>query len=694
MTYEAFKQNYNIALNEQQERAVQTVDGPVLLLAVPGSGKTTVLVTRLGYMIYGRGIPPEKILTMTYTVSATRDMRSRFAALFGEEMAKRLEFRTINGVSARIIRCYEQLYQRRAFELLGEEKELSALVGEIYRRVLREFPTESDIKGIRSAITYAKNSMLDRDEIKAMEKEVTGFSRIYQEYNHALKTRGCMDYDDQMVYAYQILRKYPEVLRIFQENYHYLCVDEAQDTSKIQHKIIGLLSAGRGNLFLVGDEDQSIYGFRAAYPKALLEFEQTHPGAQVLLMERNYRSTKQIAAAADRFIRQNEDRHPKHMTAVRGKGKAIGNIKVFDRKHQYSYLLKVAQGCTRETAVLYRDNDCALPLIDLLERNGVPYRCRQMDGSFFTHRIVRDITDIIHLSKDQSDGEAFLRVYYKLNAGIRKEEAENAVRCRDDGESIFARLGEDTQRSEWSRSRCRAIRTHLEHMREERGDKAVYRILNFIGYGEYLEKNGIDPNRAHILEALGKQEPTPFRLLARLEELRTILQERGGDSKCPFVLSTVHSSKGLEYERVILMDVLDGIFPKEGETADETEERRLFYVAMTRARDELSVFTFQKMGRKSTFSDFLFPEQKAEQPKKTARLSSSAELYQSTASVKKVTLDIPDCGPGTQIKHRSFGAGTIVARDQDFVTAVFADGTTRKLSLRVSLQMNLLEILQ
>lgn len=486
MTYENFKKQYHITLNEQQEQAVQAVDGPVLLLAVPGSGKTTVLVTRLGYMVYGRGIPPENILTMTYTVSATRDMRSRFASLFGEEMANRLEFRTINGVSARIIQCYERLYQRRAFDLMGEERELAALVGDIYRAVLREFPTESDIKGIRAAITYAKNSMLNQDEMEAMDKTVTGFSQIYSRYNQTLRERGCMDYDDQMVYAYQILRKYPAVLRAFQERYHYFCVDEAQDTSKIQHKIIELLAARRGNLFLVGDEDQSIYGFRAAYPQALLQFEQVHPGARVLLMEQNYRSTRQITDGAGRFIRQNEDRRPKHMTAVRGDGAEIREIRLFDRKNQYSYLLRVARECTRETAVLYRDNDCALPLIDLLERNGVPYRCRQMDGSFFTHRIVRDITDVIRLSQNPSDGEAFLRVYYKLNAGIRKEEAEHAVRCCGDGESLFAYLGEHLSRSEWAQGRCRAIRTHLANMADERGDKAVYRIVNFMGYGDYL----------------------------------------------------------------------------------------------------------------------------------------------------------------------------------------------------------------
>ena len=372
MTYEAFKKQYGLTLNAQQEAAVQAVSGQVLLLAVPGSGKTTTLVSRLGYMVYALGIPPESILTMTYTVAATHDMRRRFSSLFDDDMASRLEFRTINGVSARIIRSFEKLTGRKAFDLITDERRLTALVTEIALSVSREHPTDSEIKGIRTAITYAKNQMLSDEEIRAMDREIDHFSTIFQEYRRVLRQWNAMDYDDQMVYAYAILRKHPRILDAFRSRYRYLSVDEAQDTSSIQHEIISILTGENGNLFMVGDEDQSIYGFRAAYPQALLEFDRKYPNARVLLMERNYRSTVPIVQAANKTIALNENRREKRMLSTRGDGAPVRAIPLRQRKNQYSYLMKLAQDCRSETAVLYRDNDCALPLIDLLERAGLP----------------------------------------------------------------------------------------------------------------------------------------------------------------------------------------------------------------------------------------------------------------------------------------------------------------------------------
>ena len=200
-----------------------------------------------------------------------------------------------------------------------------------------------------------------------------------------------MDYDDQMLYAYKMLRMDSRLLEHFQNLYPYICVDEAQDTSKIQHAIIALLAAKSENLFMVGDEDQSIYGFRAAYPEALLDFEKDHPGARVLLMEENFRSNAKIVSAADKFIQKNTLRHEKHMKAAREAGTDIRKISLKSRKAQYVYLMKIAQECSTETAVLYRDNECAIPLIDLLERKHIPYRMRNAELSFFTHRTVLDI---------------------------------------------------------------------------------------------------------------------------------------------------------------------------------------------------------------------------------------------------------------------------------------------------------------
>ena len=262
MTKEAFEEKFVAQLNDQQREAVHAVDGAVLLLAVPGSGKTTVLVTRLGYMVCCCGIQPGNILTMTYTVAATEDMKKRFAARFGQEYANRLEFRTINGVSSKIIQYYSENHSRRqAFALLSDDGELNTIVRQIYQAVNDDYAEASLVKDIRANISYIKNMMLTDEEIAELDGDVKNLSEIYRRYQEELKRRKAMDYDDQMVYAKRILESCPPVLDHFQERYRYLCVDEAQDTSKIQHAIIQILAQKYGNLFMVGDEDQSIYGF-------------------------------------------------------------------------------------------------------------------------------------------------------------------------------------------------------------------------------------------------------------------------------------------------------------------------------------------------------------------------------------------------------------------------------------------------
>lgn len=699
MNYSDFKTQYASGLNPQQEAAVRAVHGPVLLLAVPGSGKTTVLVTRLGYMVLCQGILPEQILTMTYTVAATADMRERFAGLFGSDLAGRMEFRTINGVSARIIQHYERSLGRKSFDLVTDEGKLSAMIREICHEINHVFATESTVKIIRTWITYIKNMQLSDAEIDELHVEDMKLGPIYREYCCRLRQRRQMDYDDQMVYAYRILRQFPEILKFFQEKYPYLCVDEAQDTSKIQHQIIRLIAQGSKNLFLVGDEDQSIYGFRAAYPTALLEFDQVHPHATVLMLEQNYRSTAQIVEAADRFIQRNQNRHPKHMVPVRGSGADIRVIEVKDRKAQYRYLEQVARTCQSETAILYRNNDSALPLIDLMSRAGIGYRCRQFDTSFFTHWIVRDISDIIRFAWDGENGELFLRIYYKLSAGITKTAAEAAV--RQGGGAILEILAESTELSRWSRTRCKALYTHLNNLRNEPADRAVYRLVHYLGYGDYLEGRDADTSKIAILEAIGASEPNPQRLLDRLEELATIVQEGDPRSDCPLILSTIHSSKGLEYETVYLMDVADHIFPaclpsKTGNNGEECqayeEERRLFYVGMTRAKQRLNLFRFQSSALHATFIEELVPKQPKTEDLRQKIDPRGAAVLQASAEQRIPTQEIAEnMKPGTLVEHQTFGLGVVASVQGDIISIDFIDGQVKRFSLTVALKRNMLQ---
>ena len=743
MEWKEFETTFSVKLNQQQKEAVQSTKGPVLLLAVPGSGKTTVLVTRLGYMIYCKNIPPERILTVTYTVAATKDMSERFAVRFGEDMAKRLEFRTINGICARIIQYYGRRIGKTPFELVKDEKATTGMLIRICQDHGMGYPTESDLKNVRTLLTYIKNMMLNEEELQKLEEESDiRIAGIYREYCRQMREQKLMDYDDQMLYAYNILRKDPGVLAYFQNRYPYICVDEAQDTSKIQHAIIALLAAGTGNLFMVGDEDQSIYGFRAAYPEALLSFEKKHPGAKVLLMEENFRSNAKIVEAADKFIQKNTLRHEKHMRAAREAGADIREISLKSRKAQYVYLMKAAQECTTgmagmsgseehrgradasvtETAVLYRDNECAIPLIDLLERKNVPYRMRNADLSFFTHRTVLDVQNIIRFAMDPKDTELFMQIYYRLKLFFNKKDALRYAQISQekDMEVLDAALKYGNL-EKYQEDNIRNLKRQMVRILNMPGDEAVNQILTYMGYQDYLKKMGMNANKLETVKLIGSRVESPEKLLERLEELRTIIQEKVSDKDCPFILSTMHASKGLEYDTVYLLDVMDGILPEKvlanprtaskEELETYEEERRLFYVGVTRAKNQLNVFTTNKP---SKFCSELLGKRnlRENQQKEYAGIKKWGDYSPAgTYGIKgngmyhgygtghgfqkqpgKSYQELADAlGEGMIVKHKKFGEGVVVDMEGEHIRIQFGDNV-KNMDLKVLARLGMLEI--
>ena len=743
MEWKEFETTFSVKLNQQQKEAVQSTKGPVLLLAVPGSGKTTVLVTRLGYMIYCKNIPPERILTVTYTVAATKDMSERFAVRFGEDMAKRLEFRTINGICAMIIQYYGRRIGKTPFELVKDEKATTGMLIKICQDHGMGYPTESDLKNVRTLITYIKNMMLNEEELQKLEEESDiRIAGIYREYCRQMREQKMMDYDDQMLYAYNMLRKDPGVLAYFQNRYPYICVDEAQDTSKIQHAIIALLAAGTGNLFMVGDEDQSIYGFRAAYPEALLSFEKKHSGAKVLLMEENFRSNAKIVEAADKFIQKNTLRHEKHMRAAREAGADIREISLKSRKAQYVYLMKAAQECTTgmagmsgseehrgradasvtETAVLYRDNECAIPLIDLLERKNIPYRMRNADLSFFTHRTVLDVQNIIRFAMDPKDTELFMQIYYRLKLFFNKKDALRYAQISQekDMEVLDAALKYGNL-EKYQEDNIRNLKRQMVRILNMPGDEAVNQILTYMGYQDYLKKMGMNANKLETVKLIGSRVESPEKLLERLEELRTIIQEKVSDKDCPFILSTMHASKGLEYDTVYLLDVMDGILPEKvlanprtaskEELETYEEERRLFYVGVTRAKNQLNVFTTNKP---SKFCSELLGKRnlRENQQKEYAGIKKWGDYSPAgTYGIKgngmyhgygtghgsqkqpgKSYQELADAlGEGMIVKHKKFGEGVVVDMEGEHIRIQFGDNV-KNMDLKVLARLGMLEI--
>lgn len=603
----SFCERIGLKLNDQQMLAAQAVDGPTLLIAVPGSGKTTVLVTRLGYMIIEKGIDPKQILSMTYTKAATIDMKKRFVSMFGEDIGKDVEFRTINGIAEITIRRYAQMYGRYPFKLITEEKGRAAIIRDILIEMNHgEFPTDNEITEVGTLISYIKNMMLTSEEIVKKNLGIRGSKLrmvdVYEKYQERLRQTKQMDFDDQLVYALSILRKCPKILQMFHEEYRYICVDEAQDTSKIQHTIIKLLAQQNNNIFMVGDEDQSIYGFRAAYPKALTDFKTDYPDPLVLFMEKNYRSSQSIVKTASAFIVKNKDRYNKRFIATRNIGAKPQVINVIRRDHQYDHIQEAAQNMQATTAVLYRDNDCVIPLIDQMLRENIPFNVRQVKNTFFTNKVVLDILAFIKLAINPFDTDSFMKIYYKSDFKCNKQIAINICKYAN-----RHRIRIIDAVYEYASNASKFYRL-IQRIGKAKPSDAIEIIMDE-GYEDYIRRNNLEKGKADILQSIARQTYTNEEFLNRIDELNLMFTENSfpNQDHNGIILSTIHSSKGLEYDTVYLLDIYDGILPVMPESpymSDEEqetyqEERRLFYVATTRAKNHLYLFKIQN--KKSSF---------------------------------------------------------------------------------------------
>ncbi len=643
--YRKFREKYNITLNKQQERAMLAVEGSVLLLAVPGSGKTTVLVSRLGHMVINKNIAPENILAITYNNQAAEEMRSRFSNQFGAHIGKRIDFRTINSLALKVYwdYCHKKREQRRT---LIQDKDRRTLLAKIYKKYNDEFAAESDIQNLSTAIECIKNMMLSDEQIVELESELPHLHSMFQDYQQYLKDKMLMDFDDQMVFALWILENDTDILNSLRNQYKYISVDEAQDTSKIQHTIIKLLADGNG-LFMVGDEDQSIYGFRGAYPRALLNFRYDYKNPYILRMERNYRSTSQIIDKAQQFISQNKGRYEKNMTTERGDGNEVHLISVKNQEEQYMHLLEVAKNATADTAFLYRDNESAVVLVDLLARNGIPFQHRKSEMNFFGNKVVKDIIAYLTLALDEFNWKAFEQICNKGIIYLKKQQKDYAIRwCKSNGVSVHDAIEKQMKYIEY-KHRDRGIMFYdvMRGVACANTYDAISKIVDE-GYGNYIKNNNLDINKLQILFMLAKREPNIANFLLRLQELEKIMQQEFPahiDNKV--ILSTIHTSKGLEYDTVYMVDVYDGRFPSskpdifsrsKDNANPEQEERRLFYVGITRAKNNLYLFSINN--KYSEFVSTLFPAFKS-------------QININTCNVAKNDKYIPSCYLTPQVSN-------------------------------------------
>ena len=696
--YQRFTKKHGINLKLQQQRAIQAVDGANLMIAVPGSGKTTVMVARIGYMIYCKRIAPENILAITYTKNAAGDIKRRFAEKFDLIIANRLDIRTINSLCEQIIERYVQMYHRQRFTLLKESEQF-IIIKEIYTKIIGDpYPHDADIIEAQTMISYIKNMMLTTPDLRSdYLSDDPIYEEFYLQYQNTLAKQKRMDYDDQLVFAKLFLEKFPPLLSEFQELYRYICVDEAQDTSKIQHEIIRLLASKRNNIFMVGDEDQSIYGFRAAYPRALLNFTDIYINPYVLFLETNYRSTKQIVTAAQKFISRNINRHSeKHMCASRGDGKPIERITVSKKHEQYSTMCDIVQKGHGQLAVLYRNNSSAIPLMDLFLRKNIPYkRLKDAGENFFTSRVVQDIVYFLRFAINNNDSEAFMNIYYKCGYGFRKQPAEwSCKKSKQKQITIADELINQMYRWPTLMHKAEDFKQKLNRIAVSNPHTAIEMIKRF-WYYNYAKGKKMDIGKVDILYSLAVREDTIENFLKRLELLPQLIQEYKCTDDNPVILSTIHSAKGLEFDTVYIIDVYDGWFPhfdremaeKQEQIDDYEEERRIFYVAITRAKNELHLFYVDEYD--SEFVDEF--------------ISSSRSDKETSVFVSKPI--IPNFSPyslftvNTKVKHDLFGEGIIISVEERelimrIIEVQFNQGRKIKFDLAIAVQNGVLRLVE
>ncbi len=611
--YLRFKERFDVCLDAQQERAAQSVDGATLLLAVPGSGKTTTMVARLGYLTLERGIDPRSIVAVTYGKDATEEMRRRFVRQFGnQEIANAITFCTINALCRGIYHEWcDRKPGRRSKRKLIEEGAAKRLLRDIYGKLKNGFVSEDELIDLSTRICWVKNNMLEPSEHPWLDEDIPHFIEMYERYCDRLKNDGMMDFDDQMRFAKYVLEQDQELLERCRQRYRYWCVDEAQDTSRIQHHVIRMLAGpgGSGNVFMVGDEDQSIYGYRGAFPEALLSFTVDYPNARVLKMETNYRSGEEIVSAANKFVSHCKGRIDKRMVSARGTVSSVQIEEVGDRIDQFNAVLRLIlehQGAGGgKLAVLYRNNATAVPLADILIREGVAFTMGGKVNTLLTSPTVMDVKAFMRLAMDPGDEKAFMRVYMKGGDGpVAKRDAEWACKnARRNQASILDAFVDQmsSYRKGWQVRKDLPKAMRLSSLVRGIADLpplAAIELLLSGGYGDWLDSKGKSAHNVELLKPIAVRETTLASFLHRLDFLggehgKTWPDHRVSDA---VTLATTHACKGREFDTVVVIDAIDGVFPSEradpldygkDRARDWQEERRLFYVAMTRAKDEL-----------------------------------------------------------------------------------------------------------
>lgn len=608
-------------INEMQQRAVMHKDGPMLVLAGPGSGKTLVITERVKYLIKSHCISENNILVVTYTRAAAEEMKRRFLLDLGV-MQTGACFGTFHSVFFMMLK---DAYKLTPANIIGEEERIK-LLREIACRAGMNYDEDKElITELMAEISKVKTNVTRIEKYVSVNYPTELFGRIYAQYNSCLKKAGLMDFDDILIYCLDLLCRRADILAKWQDRFRYILIDEFQDINPLQYIIIRKLSGPAGNLFAVGDDDQSIYGFRGARPEIMQEFAGDYKGCPILLLDRNYRSATDIIKAADRLISVNRKRFVKEVKPVLDiTGRiyitefatmAEQNIKVIEEIQ----MLKKQGIPYSEMAVLVRTNIGLGPVVNKLMEYNIPFTMKDKLSNLYDHWIGEDLAAYMRIAAGSRERRLFLRVINRPKRYIGRE-------CFSSPEVDLQEVKRYYKDEEWMQRRIEQLEYDLHILSKMTPYAAINYIRKGIGYDDYLNEyaahRSMDPGE--LLDMIGQMQENSRGLrtikewfthieaykeeLARQSAKRKIREKnRDMDS---VMLATMHGAKGLEFTAVFIIDANEGITPhkKAVQPSDIEEERRLFYVAMTRAREYLYISSSNERYNKHMKRSRFIPE--------------------------------------------------------------------------------------
>ena len=606
-------------LNDRQKEAVEYLDGPLLILAGAGSGKTRVLTYKIAYLLEKKIVKPWEILAITFTNKAAKEMKERVGGLVGAE-AQDMWLGTFHSVCVRIL--------KREIELLGYSRDFNIFdeidKDKVIKEVMKKLNIDDKIYPtglIKAEISKAKEVMKDD---KQYAKDAQGdfrkeeIAKVYTMYQQTLRTNNSIDFDDIIMLTVQLFLEHPDRLAYYQEKYKYVLVDEYQDTNKTQFLLISLLTAGTGNICVVGDESQSIYGFRGADITNILNFEKEFPSAKIIKLEENYRSTKNILNAANEVIKNNSSKIDKVLWTQNKEGEKINYKTLNNEYEEVEYVVETIDDlCRKENkkysdfAVLFRTNAQARVLEEVFMRTGTPYKL--IGGiKFYARKEIKDIISYLKLINNKNDNIALKRIINEPKRGIGDTALDKLDNmAQEKGMSIFE-LIQDNMNLAGLRSAGNII-LFRDMMNDLMANKETFkvsdlikRVLKISGYEDMLNAEGTKETEIrfeNLMEFIGvaiefENENAENTLEDFLDSIALVSDVDNLDESTEAVtLMTMHSAKGLEFDDVFLVGMEEGLFPSKRsieEDASTEEERRLCYVAITRAKDQLFLTNTKK----------------------------------------------------------------------------------------------------